>query len=313
MIGPEAKPDLAWMRERRLLVLTGKGGVGKTVLAAGLGAALADSGLRVLLAEVRSPRRIPPLFGVTESGDGPQALADGLEWINFTPGAALEVYGMQLLKLRTVYRAVFEQQAVRRFLRVIPSLAEILMLGHLRDLVERDAADVVVLDAPSTGPGALMLEAPQALIETAPPGPLRDGAVWIRELLADERSCAVNLVVLAEELPVSEAIDLYHRLRDQVSVPLGVTLANRILPDPFAHVPAEVLDEIAGLPQAAHLAAARRSYAKRLGLQAGYLDRLAAGVPLPLLRLPEVTDQPAGAATVQALQRAFAHRLGGDR
>ncbi len=310
MTSPEAKPDLAWMRKRRLLVLTGKGGVGKTVLAAGLGAALAGCGLRVLLAEVRSPRRIPPLFGVAASGNGPQVLADGLDWINFTPEAALEVYGMQLLKLRTVYRAVFEQQAVRRFLRVIPSLAEILMLGHLRDLVERDAADVVVLDAPSTGPGALMLEAPQAVIETAPPGPLRDGAVWIRELLADERACAVNLVVLAEELPVSEAIDLYHRLRDQVSVPLGVTLANRIFPDPFAQVPAEALEEVTGLPQAAHLAAARRSYAKRLGLQAGYLDRLAAGVPLPVVRLPEVTDQPAGVATVQALQRSFAAGLG---
>lgn len=313
MTGPEAKPDLAWMRERRLLMLTGKGGVGKTVLAAALGAALADTGLRVLLAEVRSPRRIPALFGITPTGNGPQALTAGIDWINFTPEAALEAYGMQLLKLRTVYRAVFEQQAVRRFMRVIPSLAEILMLGHLRDLVERDAADVVVLDAPSTGPGALMLEAPQAVIETAPPGPLRDGAVWIRELLADERSCAVNLVVLAEELPVSEAIDLYHRLRDKVSVPLGVTLANRILPDPFAAVSPRALSEIVDLPQAAHLKATHRSYTKRLALQAGYLDRLAAGVPLPVVRLPEVIDQPTGAATVQTLGQAFAARLGGAR
>ena len=142
------RPD--WLR-KKLLVVMGKGGVGKTVTCAAMAHRAKRAGLRVLLAEVRAPRRLPGLFQQQVTHDGPLELAPGIDWINFTAQAALETYAMRLLKLRSVYRAVFEQRVVRRFLRALPSLAELLILGHLTFLIEEGQHDLVILDAPSTG------------------------------------------------------------------------------------------------------------------------------------------------------------------
>ncbi len=305
----EQNPDLSWLLDRRLLVLIGKGGVGKTALSTALGLAARAAGKRVLLAEVRAPRRIPPLVDRTPVSDGPLELKEGLSWINLTAEAALETYAMRLLKLRAVYRAVFEQQAVRRFLRAVPGLSDILILGHLRHLLDEGRADLIVLDAPSTGPGALMLEAPQAVIETAPPGPLRDGASWIREVLVDPRATAVNLVVLTEELPVSEAIDLYHRLRDRIGVPLGALFVNRVLPDPFPPGSEEVIETLWGHELGRGVLHASRTYRARLGQQQAYLDRLRAGIALPTALLPEMCDEPFGPRPVAELGETFGRLL----
>jgi anion-transporting ArsA/GET3 family ATPase len=307
----ETQPDLSGLLDKRLLMLIGKGGVGKSSLTAALGLAARARGKRVLLAEVRAPRRLPSLLGKTVNSDGPLELEPGLSWINFTAETALEIYAMRLLKLRTVYRAVFEQKAVRRFLRVVPSLAEILILGHLRFLLDQNQVDLVVVDAPSTGPGALMLEAPQAVIETAPAGPLRDGAIWIRELLTDPEATAINLVVLAEDLPVSEAIDLYHRLRDRVGVPLGAVFANRLLPDPFGPGGEKLLGKLADDTSADQLVQTCRGYAGRLRLQRTYLDRLLAGVPLPVGHLPEIIDPPFDSDGLTRLAAVFEPMLEG--
>jgi len=267
----------------------GKGGVGKTVTCAAIARRAARAGKRVLLAEVRAPRRLPSLFGLRAEQDGPLQLAPGIQWINFTPQAALETYAMRLLKLRAVYRAVFEQRAVRRFLRALPSLSELLMLGHLVHLIEEGPADLVVLDAPSTGPGALMLEVPQVIMRTVPEGPLRDGAEWIQRLLGDPARTTIHLVVLPEELPVSEAISLHHRLRDDLGLARGFVVANRCLPNPFppGQHPA-VDDEGSPMTEAnAALIQAARSLRGRLNLQQVYLDRLQAGVDQAIIQLPE--------------------------
>jgi anion-transporting ArsA/GET3 family ATPase len=279
---------LAWLLDAKLAIFTGKGGVGKTSLSAAVALSAVKQGRRVLIAEVHSSRRIPPLFGIEPESDGPLELQDGLEWIHFTPAAALEVYAVRLLRFRSVYRAVFEQRAVRRFLKAIPSLSEILVLGHLAFLIEGGQYDLVILDAPSSGPGALMLAAPREVMQGAPRGPLFDGAEWIQKLLSDERQTTVNLVVTPEELPVSEAVDLYHRLKDQLDLPLGAVFLNRILEDPFPSRSAPILEAAGRHPLGAALASSAALLRARLKLQETYIDRLRAGVDLEAVLLPEI-------------------------
>jgi len=300
---------LARLLDGKLAIFTGKGGVGKTSLSAAFARAAQRSGKRVLLAEVRSSRRIPPLFGIEANSDGPLGLGEGLEWIHLTPAAALEVYAVRLLRFRSVYRAVFEQRAVRRFLRAIPSLAEILVLGHLAFLVEEKKHDLVILDAPSSGPGALMLAAPREVMRGAHRGPLTDGAEWIQKLLADERQTTINLVVTPEELPVSEAVDLHHRLKDELNLPLGAVFLNRILRDPFPARLSKALQAAERNPLGNPLASSAALLRARLRLQETYIDRLRAGVDLEAVLLPEVLSEGDNLDIVNRLTGALQEAL----
>jgi Oxyanion-translocating ATPase len=294
--------------ERRLLTNIGKGGVGKTFLSASLALAASLTGRRVLLAEVRC-RNAPNLFNVSAYGEGPLSLAERLTWINLTPKTALEVYGLKLLRFKAVYRAVFERRNIQRFLRAVPALAEILVLGHLTHLIEQNEYDLIVLDAPSTGPGRLLLDAPRAVLGSAPRGPLYDGAAWIDGLLQDQKRSAINVVVVPEELPVHEAIELHHQLRDELGLPVGALLVNRVLPDPFPPRVKKLLSVLSALPAGQALAHASEWYRARLRIQEGHLDRLRAGVDLPLLQVAESLDVPYGPLVVEQVAQALV-RLG---
>jgi anion-transporting ArsA/GET3 family ATPase len=233
--------------DRRLQLLLGKGGVGRSTLSAALGLYLSGRGRRVLLCEMRSQRALPPLFGREASSPGPVALAPGIDWMGLSPGLALSTYAGLRLRFRAVARAVFESPRVRHFLAAVPALAEILMLGHLCHLAEQGPAEAVILDAPSTGPALLMLESPRTILQTAPAGPLRDGARWIHEWLSDPRRTALHRVTLAEELPVSESLELDERLR-RAELPDGLWLLNRLLPEDL-DAPAEAaLARLASAP-----------------------------------------------------------------
>lgn len=290
----------------RLVFFTGKGGVGKTSVSAAFGLAAARAGKRVLLAEIRSPGKIPPLFGVAPAADGTLTLGPRLDWRNFTPQDALQTYAMRIIKLRSVYRAVFEQRALRQFLKAIPALSEILVLGHLAFLVEQNSYDLIVVDAPSSGPGALMLGAPRSVLEGVSSGPLHDGAAWIQSLIADHARCCVNLVALAEELPVNESIDLFHRLKDDLGLPTGLLVVNRTLEDPFDGHAAGVCRAAAALELGRSLAESCRLFRSRLELQQHYLDRLQAGVDLACVRLSEMLEPGAGGTElIEQVSRAF--------
>jgi anion-transporting ArsA/GET3 family ATPase len=295
----------------RFLMLSGKGGVGRTTVAAVIARAAAAAGKRVLLAEATSADRLARLFGRREPlGPRIETLAPGIDAVNMTPDEALHEYGTMILRSELVTRAVFENRAVRGFLGAIPGLDAYAVLGktwfHTTEMVAgRPRYDLVLFDGPATGHAALMLRIPQAILEAMPKGPLARDARAIRDLLRDPTRAAVVIVTLAEELPAREASELAAIVRGTLELPLGPLVVNAV-PTAALDTPA-VADVLAratnptgdaALDATFRLAAsvrAHRSAATQI------LTALARDPGLPLLTLPRVPTAEASPAILDEL------------
>ena len=284
-------PGLALL-DHRLLVVTGKGGVGKSTVSAALALLAVRRRKRVLVCEVNAQERVAPLLGQPGAGPVTREALPGLFTLNVMPRESMREYGLMVLRFKTIYDAVFENRLARYFLRAIPSLAELVMLGkilHEVRLVERGRPrwDLVVLDAPATGHALQLLRVPAALLDTVPPGPLRRDAEWMRDLLVDPAVTSLSIVTLPEEMPVNEAIELDAAVRDVLGIGRGALVMNG-MPEPrFADAERGVLRELQEDPPpigpaaaAAHLQALREEQARR------QLERARAAIDLPTLVVP---------------------------
>src|SRR5512137_169527 len=217
--------------DRRLVVVTGKGGVGKSTVSAALAVLAARRGKRVLVTEIDARERIAPMLGGRPSGPVVRPVLPGISTVNVDPRHSLEEYALLVVKVRAIYQAVFENRVVRFFLRAVPSLAETLMLGkvlHEARSEERGRPrwDLVIVDAPATGHAVQLLGVPRALFDTLPGCPLRRDAEWMQALLTDPAKTSVVLVCLPEEMPVSETVELDAQIRDQLRLPRGPIFVN---------------------------------------------------------------------------------------
>src|SRR5512139_1692771 len=223
----------ATLLDRRLLIVTGKGGVGKSTVSAALALLAARAGKRVLVCEVNAQERVAPLLGAAPAGPRVREALPGLFTVNVTPQEAMREYGLMVLRFRTIYEAVFENRLVRYFLKAVPSLAELVMLGKILNEVRseergRPRWDLVVVDAPATGHAVQLLRVPGALVDTVPAGPLRHDAQWMQALLVDPAITALAIVTLPEEMPVNEAIELDAQVRGVLGIPRGGLFVNAV-------------------------------------------------------------------------------------
>ncbi|MDH3728391.1 MAG: AAA family ATPase, partial [Myxococcales bacterium] len=175
--------------DRRFLFVVGKGGVGKTTVATALALEASRRGKKVLLAMVNCKERVSQLLGTDPIGSTIVTLRENLDAVNMTPDAALEEYGLMILKVRTVYNAVFGSRLVRAFLKGTPGLEAWSMLGkafyHASPPRGEPDYDLVILDAPATGHALDMLRVPFVIQSVAPPGILRRDAARAVELFRD--------------------------------------------------------------------------------------------------------------------------------
>lgn len=297
---------------RRLAVVTGKGGVGKSSIAAAIALHAVRRGRRVLVCEVNAQERIGPLLGARPGGHRLRELLPGLHAVNVTPQEALREYGLKTLRFQAIYDAVFENRMVRHFLRVVPSFAELVMLGKI--LHEARAAeggsprwDLVIMDAPATGHAVQLLRVPQALLDVVPPGPLRHDAGWMRALLLDPARTGIVLVTLPEELPVNETVELDAEIRRVLGMPRAALLVNAMPGDRFGAPDLPALAGLAGQPgavgaaaRAASVAAVRRERAERA------LARVREAIPLPGAVLPHLPAARWGRESIERLADALA-------
>ena len=207
--------------EKRFVIVAGKGGVGKSTLCASLGLAASKAGLKTIITELNTQEKIPHLFGKAPSGSRPSEVAPNLFSVNIQPEPALHEYAMRKVRFERVYKAVFEQDAVKRLLRMLPGVNELLLLGKAFDL-ERDRDrqgkpdwDMIIVDAPATGHGVSLLRLPQTLLQVVSSGPMADEVRDMQALLTDPVRTMMHIVTLPEEMPVRETFDLVQQV-DQV-------------------------------------------------------------------------------------------------
>jgi anion-transporting ArsA/GET3 family ATPase len=224
--------------DRRLILVVGKGGVGRSTVAAAIGAKLAAAGKRTLLFETNANDRFGTYFDKHPVGTELTQLAQNLWAVNTNPAAALEEYGLMILKFRSVYEMVFENRVTKAFLRAIPGLDDYSLLGKAwfhtaEEKRGKPMWDHVVFDMPASGHSVSMLRVPWVITDTVPEGPLTRDARTVKELLCDQSRTAAVLITLAEEMPVNEAIELEQKLTGLGIVPQQI-VCNQIYPQHFS-------------------------------------------------------------------------------
>jgi anion-transporting ArsA/GET3 family ATPase len=302
--------------DRQFLFVVGKGGVGKTTVSTALALAAARRGKRVLLTMCNAKERVSQLLGVGVIDHVHREVAPGVDAVNMTPDAALEEYGMMVLRVRALYRAVFENKFVRAFLRGTPGIDAWSMLGKAyfhatQDRLDdgRPRYDLVILDAPATGHGLDMLRVPRVIVDVAPPGLLRREAEGALALFQDEHRAGVVVVTLPEDMPVNETLELHAALRHELRMPVLELVVNRVLPPLFPAAERAVMEALPaklgdGSPLAP-LAAAAHVRAVRERVQAESLERLERELPVPRVILPRLFVADFGRAEVETLAARF--------
>jgi anion-transporting ArsA/GET3 family ATPase len=287
--------------DRRLIVVTGKGGVGKTTVAVALGLAAARAGKRTMVAEVAQQERMSRAFRREGLGYSEAELADNLFGMSIDPERALKEYlGQQVGG--TLGNVLFNNRIFEYFAAAAPGVRELATVGKVWELAQpqrRDSRtrpyDLVIMDAPASGNGLALLRSPRTFGDIARVGPIRRRAEMINEFLTDARRTALVSVALPQEMPVNETLEFRDKLRDEMGMKTQAVVVNSVLPERFTADEAERIEAVNGGHGSEEVAAALRaalSEHRRAKGQRTQLRRLKKEVPdavtLPYLFEPEL-------------------------
>jgi anion-transporting ArsA/GET3 family ATPase len=299
--------------DRRFLFVVGKGGVGKTTVATALAVEASRREKKVLLAMVNCKERVSQLLGTDPIGPKIVNLRENLDAVNMTPDAALEEYGLMILKVRAVYNAVFGSRLVRAFLKGTPGLEAWSMLGkafyHASPPRGEPDYDLVILDAPATGHALDMLRVPFVIESVAPPGILRRDAARAVELFRDPVQAGAVVVTLPEYMPVSETLELTKALTEELKIPVLQLVINRVLTVLFVEKERSVLESLpAELPENTDirgLAVAGKRRVLRETVQHRAIGRVRGHIEAPCSELPYLNGLETDPDAINMLSRAL--------
>lgn len=301
----------------RLLIVAGKGGVGKTTVTAALARMAATAGRPALIVEVEGKGGIGNVFGRRElltyeevvlAGAGEAGRAS-LRARTLTPDDALLEYladhGMKRISKRLTNSGALDVVST-----AVPGIKDILVLGKVKQLERADPDALLVLDAPAAGHAVTFLTSAAGLLDAARVGPIRAQAQDVVDLLSDPARCQVILVTLPEETPVNEVVETAYALEDKVGIKLGPVVVNGVYPvlegldaDPPAGAAGLTADQRGALKAAAEFRLRRQE------LQAEQLRRLDEALPLPQLRLPFLFTPEVGPEELDVLASSLAEQV----
>lgn len=293
----------------RIVVLAGKGGVGKTTVTAALATAAARAGASVLIVEVEGKSGLATALGVPPLTYAEQPVRERLRVRTLTPDEALREY-LEDRGLQRISRRLMKSGALDVVATAVPGMKDILVLGKVKGLERAHDADLILIDAPAAGHAISFLLSPRGLLDAVRVGPVRTQAEDVIELLSDPARCRVALVTLPEETPVNELVDTAFALEDRVGVKLAPVIVNAVptaVPVDGHRAAADAATVGVSLPpgeaDALDAAAAFRNERHELALEQA--ARLADRLPLPQLHLPFVFGE-IGPADVDILADALA-------
>jgi len=282
--------------DKRLLFVTGKGGVGKSTVAIALGLLAAQRGLRTIVAELASQERVQGLFSESEREQFRELeLAPGLFTISIDPQQAMEEY--LRVKAGAVGQALSSSRLFQAFAMATPGMRELLSIGKVWELAQlhrrtRGAApyDLVIVDAPATGHGVGLLRTPRTFADIARVGPIAHQGQTIAETIADQDFTGVIAVATPEEMPINETLTLADELAKD-GLPLDLVIVNALYPARFeAAEIAELASALTRTRSALARSALRAALSEhaRAGTQREQRDRLSRRVNGRLVELPYV-------------------------
>ena len=264
--------------QARVRVVTGKGGVGKTVVSTAMAMALAAEGKKVLLAEVNAHDRVAALLGSRPVGSSMREVLENLWVVDMNPNDSIREYALMTMRFEAIYKAVFENKMVRHFIRFVPSLGEMVMLGKLwfHEQEEENGKkrfDTIVIDAPATGHGISMLRTPASIAKVVPAGAMREHALAMQDMLTDAAKTRLHIVTPPEEMPVNEARELEAAAKNILNMAIGTTFINQYVSGIEENSVASLSQHALGGPLKAALETLETREAKRhAGLE--HLERL---------------------------------------
>ena len=321
--------DVANLLDPRLLIVTGKGGVGKSTVAAALALAGASTGRRTCLVEVEGRQTFSRLFSTQAWDFTEREFRPGLWGLSIDADASLREYLDMFYGAKRLSRIVTNSSAVEFATTAAPGIKDVLLVGKVKEMERRRDADgrfhydLIVLDAPPTGRIVNFLRAPDATTELVNIGPIRDQAQTLIDMLLDPKRTHLQLVTLLEEMPVQETLESAAALTE-LGVTLGPVIVNRVLEERFddsarkafesldagalakvtATADVELSDEAA---QA--LLAIGTTHLHRMELQQRMRSELQRKLRLPTLELPFLWDEEFGPEEITRLSRVIEDQL----
>ena len=307
--------------DRRLLFVSGKGGVGKSTVAAAVALLAAEQGKRVLVCEVDAKGNLADFYETGPLQFAEREVQPGLWAMAMDTEASLKQYLSLQMKVPLVARIgpiarMFEFIAVAG-----PGVKEIVTIGKFCWEVRERHYDLVVVDASPTGHIVGQLASPQAINELVQVGVVRNQTQWMLDILGDPAKTGLVIVATPEEMPVAETIELSHRVREETNVDLAAVVVNRVLPELFGRGEEEVFDRLAEDPlalsaaiggDAGPLIGAAALAVRLRRTRAEHLEHLRQGIDpsIPLLYVPYVFLKDHGLRATRVVAEALGEELG---